>query len=433
MARQTVDVSAGLLAEQGAGAVQDAIDAVSASGGGTVRLPESTLVLSGPVRLRTGVRLAGRGPGTVLRKAPSVSSPIIDWLGYGHFEVTVEEPDLFGVGMGVTVRDANSFGFYETVGTVVGKDGNALFLDTALHHDYVPVQGARVVNVFPLVCSDSVRDVAVADLTIDGAGDPERLGGCRGGGIHLLRTHGAAVENVEVVHYNGDALSFQQCTDVIVRGCELHHNAGGGIHPGSGSVRYRLVANHVHDNGGDGIFYCLRTTHSDCESNAIHGNGGAGISIGERDTDHAIRGNDVRRNGGPGIAFRPVQYHGGDRVAIAENTLADNGGEAEVVIAPGIRDVTLSGNRFERDVGPAVAVGEGTEGVRLSGNVFNGEPLAPEGVRDSAACASWEEPSPASKVGARCASPDTTRHLGCRLPAALPPGFEDDGDCAGAG
>jgi hypothetical protein len=421
MGERTVRISPAELAEKGAGAVQDAVDALSAAGGGTVELPEASIVLRGPLRLRSGVALRGSGRGTVLRKAPSVSSPVADWLGYGHFEVTVADPSLFEPGMGVAVRDEKSFGFYETVGTVTARDGSALFIDTMLNHDYVPAQGGRVVSVFPLVCADGACDVALGNLTIDGGSDPEHLGGCRGGGVYLLRTHRALVDNVEVRDFNGDAVSFQQCTDIAVRGCELRHNAGGGIHPGSGSVRYRLSGNHLHHNGRDGIFYCLRTTHSDCELNTIHHNGGAGISVGERDTDHAITGNRVHENGGPGLLFRPVQYHGGDRVAISGNAFTANGGPAEVVIAPGIRDVTVCDNLFEREGAPALAVGEGSERIHLSGNSLNGQQLARDDVSDPAGCAAWSARSDPLPVGLRSAAAADTRHLAYRLPPDLPP------------
>ena len=290
-----------------------------------------------------------------------------------------------------------------------------------LNHDYLPAHGGRVVSVFPPICADGACDVTLADLTIDGAGDPEHLGGCRGGGVYLLRTHRALIDDVEVRDFNGDAVSFQQCTDVAVRNCELRHNAGGGIHPGSGSVRYRLSGNRVHHNGRDGIFYCLRTTHSDCEGNLIHHNGGAGISIGERDTDHSIAGNRISENGRPGLAFRPVQYHGGDRIAISGNVLAGNGGDAEVVIAPRIRDVALGGNRFECVGRPALAVGEGCERIHLSGDSADGRPLVREDVSDPAGRATWGGRAEPLRAGLRFATDRHTRHLAYHLPPDMPP------------
>ncbi len=128
------------------------------------------------------------------------------------------------------------------------------------------------------------------------------------------------MRNVEIRNYRGDGLSFQQDIDVTVDGCHLHHNTGGGLHPGSGSVRYILQGNRIHDNGGCGIFYCLRTTHSLCRDNRIENNAGTGISIGERHTDHAITGNTIRGQGGAGISFRPPIRRSGDRFVLRCNS-----------------------------------------------------------------------------------------------------------------
>ena len=420
MSGRELEIEADDLAAGANAAIQDGVDEVAVEGGGTVVLPAGTFELIDAVHLRSGVALIGQGAATVLRKAPSVSSPLADWLGYGHYEVTVERPELFRPGMGVLVEDANAHGFYTTTATIMAVDGDRLFIDRMLNHDYVPSSGGRVVSVFPLVSGYDVEDVRVADLVLDGADDPETITGCRGSGVFLLGAHGATVERVEVRNYNGDAVSFQQCTDVEVRECNLHHNAGGGIHPGSGSVRYVLSGNVVHDNGRDGVFYCLRTTHSLCEGNTIRDNGGAGISIGERDTDHLIRANDVSGSGGPAVVFRRVQFHGGDRVVLEANTFAGNGGDADVVVAPGIRDVTIRGNRSERPAGPAVAIGGGTRGIHLVGNTLNGHDLTAESVSDPDGVASWDERPASLRVGPEAAGPDDTRHLAYPLPASPP-------------
>ncbi|MCK4375127.1 MAG: right-handed parallel beta-helix repeat-containing protein, partial [Candidatus Brocadiae bacterium] len=316
-------------------ALQRAVDDLAEGGGGTVELPAGTFEMRDALRLRSGVTVVGQGPETVLRKAPSVSSPLADWLGYGHYEVTVKEPDLFEPGMGVLIEDADAGGFYVTAATITAKDGNALFIDRMLNHDYHPARGGRIVSVFPLVCSEGVENVALRNLTLDGGNDAVYMNGCRGGGVFLLRTHAATIEGVEVLNYNGDAVSFQQCSDILVQNSHLHHNEGCGLHPGSGSVRYVMSHNHIHHNGGDGIFYCLRTTYSRCESNEIHDNGRAGISIGERDTDHMVRSNEIYQNGGPGVLFRKAHFIGGDRVVLHGNAFRRNcqrSGEAEIVV-----------------------------------------------------------------------------------------------------
>jgi len=394
--------------------LQRAVDDAARAGGGTVVLPAGVFEMHDALHLRSGVTVVGQGTETVLHKVPSVRSPIVDWLGYGHYEITVERPEIFRVGMGVVVTDQRTGGFSTTTGTIVRIKGNALFIDKPFNADYHALREGHVVSVYPLVSGENVRDVALRDVTLDGEGEPVRMNGCRGAGVYLLMAHTATVEGVEVRDYNGDAVSFQQCTDVLVRECHLHHNAGGGIHPGSGSVRYLLDGNVVHDNGGDGIFYCLRTTHSLCRGNTVCGNARNGISIGERDTDHILRGNAIEGNGGAGVLFREVRHHGGDRVQIEGNRLIGNctdGGEAEVVIAAGIRDVVLQGNSFERVKEQAVTVGAGACGICAWSNTLDGTPYTDmPGVK---ICD--DEPTPLD-VGPAAAGPDSTWHLGVDLP-----------------
>lgn len=51
-------------------AIQQAIDAASAAGGGVVTLPAGTYRVDGPLFLRSGVRLTGVGPTTVIKAGP---------------------------------------------------------------------------------------------------------------------------------------------------------------------------------------------------------------------------------------------------------------------------------------------------------------------------------------------------------------------------
>ena len=363
-------------------ALQRAVDDVAAAGGGVVEAPAGIYRMRDALHLRSGVRVIGE-PDAVLLKEPSVSAPLLDYLGYGHYEFTVTEPDKLEVGMGVHITDDDSMGFYDTVATIVERRGDLFFIDRMLNHDYWPAKRGRVTTVFPIVDMIGVEDVALENFTLDG--NPEEtqtLNGCRGGGVFLLMARRARLENVEVRHFNGDAISFQQCVDVIARGCHVHHNTGGGIHPGSGSVRYLLQRNHAHDNGGCGVFYCLRTTHSICEDNRLERNGAAGISIGERDTDHWIRNNVIADNAGYGVEFRPPIARGGDRVRIEGNTLASNARRvspsalpAEVRVPAGLRDILIAGNVIQpASDSRALLIDAGCSGLDVRGNQIDGSP-----------------------------------------------------------
>ena len=257
-------------------------------------------------------------------------------------------------------------------------------------------------STFPLISGNDVTDVSIRRLTLNGNPN-EKFGinGCRGGGIILLGAHQVVIENVEVTHYNGDAISFQQCTDVVIRRCHLHHNKGTGLHPGSGSVRYVMAENISEHNAGCGVFYCLRTKYSICANNILRHNARAGISVGERDTDHLIRNNQITDNGDSGILLREPCFQSGDRLRIEGNELANNGGAAEIVLIRDIHQLSIFGNTIRPRNGVAMQVGPGCSEIYFAANthsVIRGQ-------------ATLHKPVHFPTVGPQAAPPDAARHL----------------------
>ena len=385
----------------GGEALQNAVDATSRAGGGTVKIPAGVYLLRDALHLRDNVRIEGER-GAILKPIRRVRSALTQLVGYGHYEFQVREPEKFEVGMGVLISDDNAFGFYMTEATIVGRKGDVFYTDRPMAHDYNPARGGSVTAVFPLMSGIGVHNASVRGLVLSGNEDEEMSPACAN---------------------NGDAVSFQQCSDIAVRDCHLHHNLGGGIHPGSGSVRYTLQRNRIEDNGGCGIFYCLRTTHSLCEENEIARNGREGISVGERDTDHVLSRNTVTGNGGTGILFRERLVQSGDRTRVEGNRVASNGGVhgAEVVISPGLRDIAVEGNRIEPGEGRlALKVGEGCANITFAGNTIGGREQRESdfaGERQ-AVCISVRNDFPF--VGPQAAPCDGARHLGIAVLAPRP-------------
>jgi hypothetical protein len=411
---KTITVGCGDYQDQTNEVLQRAVDTVAAAGGGTVEIPAGTYRMQDALHLRDNVRVVGEED-TVLLKEPSVSSPLDGYLGYGFYEFAVKEPDKFRVGMGVHLTDDDAGGFYTTVATIIARRGDYFLTDRMLHHDYQERRNGRVISVFPLVEGYGISDASVENLTLDG--NPEEtvtLNGCRGGGVFLLQSRNVRLEGVEVRHYNGDGISFQQCVDIRVCRCHVHDSRGTGLHPGSGSVRYLLEGNHVHHNGGDGIFYCLRTTHSDCVGNQIKHNGRAGISIGERDSDHWIHGNTIVDNQRQGIYFRRPVRHGGDRVRIEENTIGPNcQGEAEheIWIESGLEDVTIAANTIQPGKGKALSVAPECTRIYFRGNCVAGRPQESADVSGPSGAACCDAPAMSLSVGPLALPLDGAQHL----------------------
>jgi hypothetical protein len=318
-------------------------------------------------------------------------------------------------------------GFYTTVATIIGIDGERLFLDRMLNHDYGPGAKALAVSAFSLIEADQVADVAIENLILDGnrAEETFTLNGCRGAGLFIYQSRRIAVRKVEIREYRGDALSFQQNIDVSVEDCHLHRNTGGGIHPGSGSVRYLLQNNRIHDNGACGIFYCLRTTHSICRNNWIENNGEVGISIGERDTDHLIAGNTIRGQGGAGISFRLPTRRSGDRVCLLGNTLQGNccrEGSAEIEISANLHWIHLLGNTIVPNGKPAICIGEGCTDIYIGGNTVTGRGQKTTDVVGPHDTVRFTTPPTFPPLGPAALPADGARHLGIENPGpcALP-------------
>ncbi len=423
---RTITIGTGRYAGSTNEAIQKAVDDAAGGGGGVVVVPAGTYMMHDALHLRSGVRVVGRS-GAVLKKVPSVHSRIPDYLGYGHYEFTAAEPEKFRAGMGVHLLDDKAGGFYTTVATIVGRKGDRFFIDRMLNHDYHPRANARAVSVYPLVEGYRVRDAGVAGLVLDGNHPAEtfRLNGCRGGGVFLLQSQRVRVEDVEVRRYHGDALSFQQCADVLVTDCHLHHNTGHGLHPGSGSVRYVMRRVRSHHNGGCGIYYCLRTTHSILEDCQLHDNAREGVSIGTRDTDHLIRRNRIRGNALAGVSFRGAVRQGGDRTVLRANTIGPNctkTGAYEIVLTRRLRDVLIEGNTIDPGKGKALRVETGCKGIWWTGNTVAGSPQQRADAsiaRDSQV--SFEAPKDFPGVGPAALPADEARHLA--LPK-LPPWSE---------
>ncbi|MCX5660621.1 MAG: right-handed parallel beta-helix repeat-containing protein [Planctomycetota bacterium] len=357
--------------------IQEAVDRAAEAGGGIVRVPAGLYLMHDALHLRTGVRVIGE-KGTVLRNVPSVVSKIPNYIGYGHFEFSVAEPEKFKVGMGVHILDDGAVGFYTTVATIIERRGDQFIINRPFSHDYHTANNGRVISVHSIVEGENVHDASLEDITLDGDLEHEKhnLNGCRGGGIFLIGCGRVSLRRVEVTRYKGDAISFQQCHDILVDSCHVHHNAGGGIHPGSGTVRYVMRGNSSHDNGGFGIFYCLRTTHSICTGNDIRNNGQAGISIGERDTDHYIAHNTIAGNAKAGVDFRVPVHTSGDRVVLRANAIGPNcrlEGQHEIEIPAGLHDVHILDNLLTPTRG-AIGLAKGCERVSIHHNLVNGRP-----------------------------------------------------------
>ncbi len=344
--------------------LQKAVDTAYRTGVSSVIIGPGVFEMYDSLHLRSGVKIFGTRGETILRKHRCISSGLSADLGYGYYDVSVRKPQLFKVGMGVYITDDAGKGFYGTVATIMWKNGDKLGINRMLNHDYARVRNARVSTVFPVISGYYVRDASIQDISIDGnAGENIFIDGCRGGGIFLLQCHGINLLNISVRNYNGDGISFQQCTHLVIDGCEVRDNCGSGLHPGSGSAGVVMKNCRLINNRSDGVFYCLRVSFTLLENCEITGNDQDGVSIGARDTEHIIRKNKVSDNGRYGIYFRKAdEVMGGNRNLIETNIISENcrkSGKSEILIENINCDIWLRGNRIRcrRNSGYGIVAG----------------------------------------------------------------------------
>lgn len=311
-------------------AIQIAIDALRARGGGTVRLLPATFHMTNAAFLRPGVSLVGSGPETLLKKAPGFEVPMKLDADYGQLKITPEDTSGFQVGTGVAVLDQNhKAGWDVTTASVTDIEDGALYIDTHLVNNYRADKEGIIQSVSSLVVGIDVERIRIADLAVDGSGDENPfMNGCRGGGIYLHRSKRCSISGCTVKNFNGDGVSWQVTQDITVENCELAYNKNFGAHPGTGSARSVIRNCHMHHNHQIGLFLCWRVQEGSFENNNIHHNGRIGISIGHKDSNNLFVNNTVRLNGREGIYFRDeTEANAGHRNTFRQNIIEDNGNQ----------------------------------------------------------------------------------------------------------
>lgn len=360
-------------------ALQSAVDYAASLGGGIVRIGSGEYTMGDSLHLRSHVIIEGYD--SVLIKPDAASSALVLDGDYGEEQITLENPEGFHVGGGVSVGDDSSGGFHHVVATILWQEGNTFGVSKPMNGDYMVANSARAATTYPVVSGYHVEGVSISGIEIRGNKEHnDYLTGCRGSGIFLYRSHGTTIRNCKVIAYAGDGISFQQSNDVTVEDCVCESNTHLGLHPGSGSGSPTIRRCRSEGNGRIGLFLCWRVKHGTFEDNDLLDNGDTGISIGHKDTDNVFTRNRVRGNGREGILFRnESEPMAGHRNRFVDNEILDNGSAQEgygVRVLGHTHDLTFERNRIA-DTGSglqstAVYVGKNSTSPRLEGNELAG-------------------------------------------------------------
>jgi len=332
--------------------IQYAIDALEQTGG-TVRLDPGDYLISAPVRMRSHIHLEGAGDRTVLRRAAGVQTRYIVDADYGELKLTVEDPEGFEIGMKVQVTDdANSGCWNVSTAYITDIKDHIIYIDRGLIRDYRSDQNGQVSNASSVIDIIDAEDASVSSLVVDGNRENNFFAdGCNNAGVLILRSMSITVDQVKVMDFNGEGISWQITENVAIRNCEVSGSGNTGLHPGTGSPFTVIENNNVHHNDRDGLFICWRVYESRVEGNQFHHNGRFGICTGHKDTDVMFKNNQIFSNGSDGVNLRGEREsnapHRNTFVGnVIENNGTDGGGYGFSINAPA-RELLLRGNLFK--------------------------------------------------------------------------------------
>ncbi len=359
-------------------ALQAGIDYLSASGGGTLQILPGVFRLENALKLRSGVRIQGSGPETVLTKNDYLESPLATDSDWYQSDITLTNPDGFQEGMGIALyanaphHDGQSI----IKRSLIGRDGKKFLLDQPLTKNFWADHEAVAKVLFPIISGEEVRNIEIQNLRIDGNGQNNpNFNGNYGGGIFMQDCEKVKIRNLEIVNYNGDGISWQICHDVEVENCLSQGNTDLGFHPGSGSQRPILRNNRSIENG-IGIFFCWGVKNGIAEDNELVGNLNYGVSIGHRDNRNRVANNRIMGSGKVGVLFRKENGGRDPLNNSIENNLIQDSGEFGVDIQGNPSGTHLASNRIVQEskpgTGVGIRIGEEVTGLVLSKNSIEG-------------------------------------------------------------
>jgi nitrous oxidase accessory protein NosD len=363
--------------------IQLAVDALPVEGG-TVKLDPGTFELKDGVHLRSNVNLTGSGKETILKRARGFKSRLIDDADYAELKLMVEDASGFEPGMSVQIWDEPQSSCWDvSAGTITDIQDNVIYIDSYLIRDYSADNNGWVSNAGSGILIKDAENVLVSDLVIDGNKEHnERMDGCNGGGVAILKSRNVTIENIHVKDFNGEGITWQITENVTVQNCEIEGSGNIGLHPGTGSPKSRILNNNVHHNTVDGLFICWRVHHSVVKNNQFHHNGRHGICTGHKDSDVVFEDNHIFENGSDGINLREENSRNSPHRNTFINNLVENNGQNgegygfAILSTP--EDLVIKDNTI-RDTGKGtqragVFLPEEVPKVTMEGNTISGHP-----------------------------------------------------------
>lgn len=382
-------------------AIQAALDAALAAGGGTVLLAAGTFLIRRPLVLGSRVTLAGAGMGvTTITRPAGVKSLLTVNASTGDTSVTVTDATGFTVGGSIHLSDTANWEWVSTQGRITNIAGNVITFAnseglgrTGCEANYLTARSATAYSVFPLIRNvEGSLHVTVRDLTLDGntgANDPNPTSTTVNGVadftvacIHWVETYYSLVDRVEILDAPGDAYSDQaqdgngltpsraaiKATRNTIRGCRIHGATRHGVHVGTCGAGAIVEHNTITGCAWYGYFYCAYATDGTATGNIVSGCGRGFAGGDDRDTGNTIVGNVIT-----GCASWAIEFSGGgvgthvSSLTITGNHIDCSGGAGLQI---GVSGAVVTGNTIVSTSGTTefCQVTSTGDGVVISGN-----------------------------------------------------------------
>ncbi|MCG3147129.1 MAG: hypothetical protein PCFJNLEI_00566 [Verrucomicrobiae bacterium] len=279
----------------------------------------------------------------------------------GDTTIEVDQPALAQPGYAIAMSGPGSTWdhHYNVVRSIAG---NTLTLDRPL--TITGKTGDPVAFVFAMITAEGQTNIGVENLTIRGYVTDKFAAPWAGfmlGGIHTFNCSNIVIRNVTVENWNGDGISIQGASNVLVSGCQSTGNFGHGFHPGTGMKKSRFEKLTSLRNDGDGFYYCWSNNETDLYDSVLKGNSGNGVGgLGTPGDNHCtIAGNTIEDNGESGIEV----IGGKNSYNVIRGNVIRNNSRKSPGKSPGIAlnaiwaepclNVTVESNRIESTTSPA--------------------------------------------------------------------------------
>ncbi|MBM3263630.1 MAG: hypothetical protein FJY97_09450, partial [candidate division Zixibacteria bacterium] len=182
--------------------LQAGVEYLHRLGGGILRILPGEYTLRNALYLRPNLTIRGSGPDTVLKKAPSTTTRLLQDSDWYESRIRVENTEGFTPGAGIVLRCYYEGGAYPTMvlkDTITAIDGDTISLSHRLTQNMWPSRGATVSTLFALLTAEYVNDVTVENLVLDGNREHnEELNGNYVSGVFIQHCDRYMFRNVTV-------------------------------------------------------------------------------------------------------------------------------------------------------------------------------------------------------------------------------------------